>query len=221
MSTRTDARGGLASLPSRRMDTAPATAPRTDTPRAKTRTAGLVLLWGGIVGAVQAVVMLLLPPVVALERYSYPLTPGGWAFAQSTFAVQHLALVVGVAALVPLAATRRTRWALLVATAGFVLLTLMELVAITAAGSAVTDPQAVLVSALYGVPTVLAGLGLLVGGFGLARAVLRRLTVGLGAYVFVVLLPAIAAPYVAGRVAIGVWMVLFAALGALLARGER
>ncbi|QJY49323.1 hypothetical protein [Pseudonocardia broussonetiae] len=201
------------------MDTAPAVARRH--PPTRTRTAGLVLLWGGIVGVVQAVVMLAVPAVVGPDRYSFPFTPGGYAIAQTTFALQHVALVVGVAVLAPMAATAVTRWALHGATAGLVLLTVMELVAITAAGSSVSDPQAELVNSLYGIPTILTGLGLLVGGFGLARGALRWVTVGLGAYVFVVLLPAIVAPYAAGRVAIGVWLLLFGVLGALLARGER
>lgn len=216
MSARTDARTGPSSLPSPPMDTTHDLAHHPAPPR--TRTAGRILFWGGVVGAVQAVVLLLAPAVVAPDRYSYPFTPTGWAVAQATFAVQHVALVVGVAALVGLATGRAARWALLVAVAGLVLLTATELFAITAAGASATDPQAELVNSLYGVPTVLTGLGLLVGGFGLARGPLRWLTVGLGAFVFVVLLPAIFAPYVAGRLAIGAWMLLFAALGAVLAR---
>ena len=140
MSTGTDASGGPSSLPSSAMDTASATARRPSPTR--TRTAGLVCLWGGVVGFVQAVVMLVVPAVVAPDRYSFPFTPGGYALAQSTFAVQHVALVVGVAVLAPMAATAVTRWALHGATAGLVLLSAMELVAITAAGSSVTDPQA-------------------------------------------------------------------------------
>jgi hypothetical protein len=40
----------------------------------------------------------------------------------------------------------------------------------------------------------------------------------LGVYVFVPLFPAVIGPMVQGRIAIGVWMLLFAALGIALVR---
>jgi hypothetical protein len=43
----------------------------------------------------------------------------------------------------------------------------------------------------------------------------------LGVYVFVPLLPAIFGPMVLGRIAIGVWMLLFGALGVALTRADR
>lgn len=164
--------------------------------------------------------MLLVVPAMASEQsYSYPFTPTGYAIAQLTFALQHIALVIGVVGLIGLVGTSRiTRNGVAVAAGGLVLLTAMELFAITAANSAVDDPRAALVNSLYGLPTVLIGLALVVGGTGVVRAGTwtgwqRWITLVLGVYVFVVLLPAIFAPYVAGRIAIGVWMLLFAALG--------
>jgi hypothetical protein len=47
------------------------------------------------------------------------------------------------------------------------------------------------------------------------------LPLGLGVYVFVVLFPAVFGPMVAGRIAIGVWLLGFAALGLAIRRAAR
>ena len=66
--------------------------------------------------------------------------------------------------------------------------------------------------------TVVAGLGLarqpVLAGAG------RWLPLIMGGYVFVVMFPAVFGPLVAGRIAIGVWMLMFAALGASLVRAD-
>lgn len=43
----------------------------------------------------------------------------------------------------------------------------------------------------------------------------------LGVYVFVALTPAMMGPHIAGRIGIGVWVLLFGYLGWLLWRGDR
>ena len=48
----------------------------------------------------------------------------------------------------------------------------------------------------------------------------RWLPLIMGGYVFVVMFPAVFGPLVAGRIAIGVWMLMFAALGASLVRAD-
>lgn len=215
MSARTDAGTPPCSLPSPRMTIRHHAGTSTVTP-------GRICFWGGVVGAVQAVILLLVPPAVGPEYFSYPLTPTANAIAQVTFAVQHVALVIGIAALLRLAGgSRAARTGLVTAAAGLALLTAMELVAITATGSTVDDPQALLIGTLYGVPTVLTGVGLVVGGIGLGRAGVwtgrwRWLVLATGLYVFVVLLPALMAPFAVGRIVIGVWMLLFAAIGHVL-----
>jgi hypothetical protein len=190
--------------------------------------AARICFWGGLIGAAQAVVLLLVPPVVGPERFSYPFDATGYVLAQLSFAAQHLLLLPGVLALLWAAgpASRTVRPALATAFVGMGLLVMMELVALAVAGAAMTDPSAVLVSALYGIPTLLIGAGLLVGGIGIVRARLwdgwrRWVPLVTGAYVFVVLLPGLMAPFWAGRVVIGVWMLLFAALGVALLRSPR
>lgn len=182
---------------------------------------GRICFWGGIVGALQAAIVLaalLLAGPAGASRYSHPFGPGPWSAAQVTFAIQHIALVFGVLALLAVAASRPTRYGLLGAAGGLVLLAAMELFAITAADVAVDDPQADLVNSLYGIPTVAVGLALVVAGVSMARSRAlpgwrRWIVLVTGAYVFVALLPAIFGPDILGRIAIGVWMLLFAALG--------
>jgi hypothetical protein len=70
------------------------------------------------------------------------------------------------------------------------------------------------------------GLGLVVAGIGLARRPVlpgagRWLVLAMGGYVFVVMFPAVFGPMVAGRLAIGVWMLMFAVLGMALVGADR
>lgn len=49
----------------------------------------------------------------------------------------------------------------------------------------------------------------------------RWLVLVMGGYVFVVMFPAVFGPLVAGRLAIGVWMLMFAVLGMAPVRADR
>jgi hypothetical protein len=187
----------------------------------RVRLGGRIGFWGAVVGVVQAAVVgvaLVLADPAGASRFSHPFTPGGYTVAQVTFAAQHVTLVVGVLALATVVrASRAGRWGLLGAAVGFALLTAMELVAITVADAAVDDPRAELVSSLYGIPTVIIGLGLVVAGLAIARAGVvpgwrRWIALVTGAFVFVGLIPALTVSDLAGRIGIGVWMVLLAAL---------
>jgi len=102
-----------------------------------------------------------------------------------------------------------------------VLLTIQELVAITAKDVLADSSRATLVSSLYGIPTILIGAGLIVAGVTAMRAepALRRdpwlpgLVLATGVYVFVALTPSLMGSFVAARLGIIGWMLLFAALG--------
>ena len=193
------------------------------------RTYGLVGAVASLVGAVCAVVIIAWEPMVAEDRFSYPFDAGWFAAWQVVFAVQHAAMLPLFAGLLilerrhPSRALRIGTW---VALAGQVALTVLELVAITAADSPVDTGRGAVVGGLYGVPMVLLGLGMVVAGVGALRAGLfegaaRWLPLALGGYVFVVLFPAVFGPMVAGRIAIGVWLLGFAALGLAIRRSAR
>ncbi len=188
----------------------------------RVRLGGRIGFWGGIVGVVQAVVLgaaLLLADPAGASRFSHPFDPDWYTAALVTFALQHLALVVGVLALAVVVRTSPTgRRGLLGAAVGLALLAVTELFAITVADAAETDPRAELVSSLYGIPTVITGVALVVGGIGIARSGVlpgwrRWIVLVTGAFVFVGLIPALLGSDLLGRLGIGVWMLFFVALG--------
>jgi hypothetical protein len=167
--------------------------------------------------------------MVAEDRFSYPFDAGWFTTWQLVFAVQHAAMVPLFAGLLILERRRPSRalrvgtW---VALAGQVALTVMELVALTAADSPLDTGRGAVVGGLYGVPMVLLGVGMVIAGVGAQRVGLfdgaaRWLPLALGVYVFVVLMPAVFGPMVAGRIAIGVWLLGYAALGLAIRRAAR
>jgi uncharacterized membrane protein YidH (DUF202 family) len=189
---------------------------------------GVITVVAGILGAASAIVIIAWPDQVSDQHYSYPFDATSYAVAQSWFAVQHLGLLAGLYGLARLAwsrSSRLTRTGLALTLIGMVGLTVCELFAISAAHALVDTSQANAVNNSYGIPMVVIGLGLVVAGLGLARRPVlagagRWLPLIMGGYVFVVMFPAVFGPMVAGRIAIGVWMLMFAALGASLMRAD-
>lgn len=194
------------------------------------RRAGRWCVVAGVAGAVQAVILLAWPPQVPADRYSYPFTGLGFILAQASFFVQHLPLIVALAALMQLPAVRASRTGRIgtaAATLGLVWLTVNELITMVAFDAASDSAVATLVNTLYGPPIILIGVGLVVAGAALLRHAGRAFTATpwmpavllvLGLYVFVVLTPAIMGSFTAGRLGIGGWMLLFALLGLGLTR---
>lgn len=185
--------------------------------------AGRMCFWGGIVGLVQAIVVLAWPSPVGTNRYSSPFHPTGFTIAQLTFCLQHIALAAGLWAVlqVPAIRTKRiSRIGAITALTGMVLLAAQELVAISAAHLSANSSPATVIDSLYTVPIFLTAIGCLVTGLSTrsrpsrsALGWLPTLLVVIGVYAFVPLTPAIAGPEALGRIAIGGWMLLFAALG--------
>lgn len=196
------------------------------------RRAGFWCLGAGLIGAVQAIIMLAWSPQVSDNRYSYPFTGFGFGVAQTSFFLQHLPLVAGVAALLWLPVTHASRTARIAtgaAAVGLMLLAVNELITIAAYDAARDSSLATLVNNLYGPPVILIGAGLLVAGIALLRQGaagwvgarwVPALVLLLGVYVFVPLTPAMTGTFTAGRLGIGGWMILFAVLGYGLTRLE-
>jgi hypothetical protein len=196
----------------------------------RTRRAGWLCLAGGLVGAIQATLLLMVSPSVGIDRYSYPFGASGFALAQVSFFIQHVLLIFGLSAVYRFPALHRSRVGKVAAggaVVGMALLALVELAAISAANSPTRGSTASLVGGLYGVPVVLLGICLITTGVAALRTPrpewadatwLPLLITLLGVYVFIPLTPAIAGPFVAGRLGIGGWMLLFAGLGYGLTR---
>ena len=191
------------------------------------QTWGAIGFWGGIAGALSAALLIFYPPQVSLEHFSYPFRGMGFTIAQLFFALQHVTMVLVVVGLVRTAAgpSRLAVGGLVAAIAGLILMSILEVVVIMAAEAVVGDPLYDTMSSLYGIPTILTAVGLVIGGIGILRVGVWRdrsrvLPLILGAYVFVVLLPALFGPNWLGRVAIGIWCLLFALQGWILWRGS-
>ena len=107
-------------------------------------------------------------------------------------------------------------------------LAVTEIVAIAAADADVDSGIAVALGGLYGVTCVAMGVGLIMAGASVWRAQVwegwrRGVVLALGVWVFVPMFPALmVTPTDGARLAIGGWMLLFAALGvALLSPARR
>lgn len=193
------------------------------------RTAGRWCLVAGVIGAIQAAVVLAWPHQVPEARFSFPFTATGHVIAQSTFFLQHVPLVVAVVSLARLPRVRdskATRVGLTVAAVGLGLLALMEVVAMAGATTAAKSHLGSLLGGLYGLPMLLIGVGLTVAGATLLRSGALRAIAWflalLGVWLFVVMTPALASgSFVAGRIAIGSWLLLFAGLGLCMMRSGR
>lgn len=188
-------------------------------------TAGAWCLAAGLVGLAQAALLLAWPKQVSIDRFSYPFTSVGFVVAQATFALQHVPLAIGVAALGGLPAVRASRTAqigVIGAVVGLALLSLLEVIAMSAYGVAEHSSHGNLIENAYAVPVLLVGFGLTLAGIALLRrgrsawAGVRWmpwLVLALGVYVFFPLSPAISGSFTAGRLGIGGWMLLYTALG--------
>jgi hypothetical protein len=183
--------------------------------------AGVVCLAAGLLGAVSGIFLAVYPGQVSEEMFSYPLTPGGFTVIQIWFFVQHLGLLAGIAALARaevMEQGRTARWGTGLAVSGMAMLAVTELVAITARNSTYPGEGTVLLDALYGVSSLAVGVGLILAGIAVRRrgrwTGWRGLAVLVtGIYVFMPMTPALMGPFVLARLAITIWMLLFAALG--------
>lgn len=186
------------------------------------------LVVAGATGAATAVFLAVVPAAVNDDRFSYPLTTAGFAVIQVFFFVHHLALAWGLYAVWQRGYGGAGAWAWLAGALSVIAMTLLavqELVVISAADAAYPSAQTDVVEGIYGVLSMLNGVALI--GLGVAVAVARRwhgwrrwTVLALGIYVFVPMTPAIFGPFVVARLAIGGWMLLFAALGWALLRPD-
>lgn len=193
---------------------------------ARVRTAAALCVAGALIGVAGGLVMAVIPPAVGPDRFSYPFTPTGHLIAEISFAANHLLLLAGVLGLGRSTATGRGRLGragIALTVAGLLALTLCEIGAMLLAGSAFPTTRTGQLGVGYGAASILTGVGLTLAGVAVIRA--RRWTgwpryivLACGLAVFVVVLPAVSGPMVAGRLALVAWMLLWAALGIALTR---
>lgn len=194
------------------------------------RMAGLLCLIGGVIGVISAFVMAFFPPAVSPDSYSYPFTPTGFLVAQFVFMSNHVLLLVGILGLARsgVAGTGLLgRVGLWISVTGMAALTLCEVGAMTLASSPYPSPGTDFMDMAYGVASILIGIGLTLVGVAVMRAGewagWRRFVVLVcGVAVIVIVIPGVFGPFLAGRLVLAAWMLMFAALGwALYTRVRR
>lgn len=185
------------------------------------KAAGLLCLWTGVLGALSALVLIVWPAQSAETLYRYPFTTRGFLVAQAWFFVHHLGLLP---ALVVLARSgeitggrvaRAGAWLGVVGMAG---LSLAELLAMRYAEYDNDVANEGPAGAAYGVTVTAIGVGMVLAGVGVARARAesgwhRWTPLAIGVSVFVLVTPGMFGGFVVARLVIGVWLLLFAALG--------
>ncbi|MBD8871039.1 hypothetical protein [Nocardioides donggukensis] len=191
--------------------------------------AGSTCLAAGILGALSGIVLAVYPAQVSEDMFSYPNTAGEFTVIQIWFFIQHLGLLAGIAALAraeAMAPGHSARWGIGLAASGMALLAVTELIAISARNSTYPGDGTGLLDVLYGVSTVAVGVGLILAGLAVRRRASwtgwrGAVVLVAGIFVFVPMMPALMGPFVLARLAITVWMLLFAALGYSLWRVGR
>jgi len=185
------------------------------------RTAGLVCLIGGGIGVLSGIVMGFIPPAVSPDLYSYPFTPAGFLVAQFVFMANHVLLLVGILGLARSGVAGGGllgRVGLWISVAGMAALALCEVGAMTLATSPYPSPGTGFMDVAYGVASILIGVGLTLAGLAVVGAGewagwRRFVTLVCGVAVFVIVIPGVFGPFLAGRMALVVWMLMFSALG--------
>jgi hypothetical protein len=190
------------------------------------RTLGRLCLAGGLVGVAGGLVTTFVPAAVGTDRFSYPYTPGWYLVAETAYLLNHVLMLAGVLGVLrsrvagsgPMA---RTGGALSVA--GLGALGLCEIGAMPLARASASSPAAGWLGAGYGVASLLTGTGLALLGAAVARqgswtGWRRWIVLACGVALFLVVVPAITGPFLAGRLGLVAWIALFIALGVALIR---
>ena len=190
--------------------------------------AGRIGIAVAVTGALSAAAMLAWPVESPPELVRYPFTPAQFQAIQTWFFVHHLGMVavlVGLARADVRGDGRLGRIGAWLAVVGTFLLAVQELITGFRFGDvAMRTANEGAMGAGYGVSTNLIGLGMVVCGIAVVRARVwtgwaRWIPLAIGVMHFVVVTPAVfGGGFVAGRLAIGSWMLLFGALGLALVR---
>jgi hypothetical protein len=139
--------------------------------------AGAACLGAGLVGAAAGIFLAVVPAQVGQDVYGYPLAAGPFAAIQVLFFLQHLALAVGLVGVWRarvLGPGRLGAWGLAGALAGMGLLAAVELAAIGAADAAYPSPRTDALDGLYGVSSVLIGIGMILAGVAVCAPAVGR-----------------------------------------------
>ncbi|HVE99324.1 MAG TPA: hypothetical protein VNA12_09105 [Mycobacteriales bacterium] len=180
--------------------------------------AGMIGFYTGLAGAASALVLILWPRQGDPGTVMYPFTETGFVVAQAWFAVHHIGLVLLLIGLARQAGIggRVSHAGAWLAVAGMVGLSFAEVFAMRYGGW--QNDAATAMGAAYGITVNAIGLGLVAAGLGTVRASTwtgwhRWMPLTGGVAVFAIVTPGMFGGFVVGRLAIGTWMLMLAALG--------
>jgi hypothetical protein len=189
--------------------------------RTAARVGGWSAIVAGVTGALGATLLLAVPPGAPIDHFNYPLSPMWFVVVQAVFSVHHLLLAfvfwafgrAGLAGRGALSAVGVWSTVTLFASFG-----VWEVLALSGIGRPYPSDELAWLDVGYGTLSLLLGVALILLGIAAVRARVfsgwaRWATLATGVYVFVPMLPGLAAGFVAGRVVLGVWLLLFALLG--------
>jgi hypothetical protein len=191
--------------------------------------AGLACVAGAAIAVAGELVLALVPQAVGSDRLSHPLTPQGYRVLQGSLTLGRILLIVGVLGIARAGAAGAgwgARAGLGLTVAGLALLTGCEAGAFLLADSARDTARTSLLQTMYGLATLMIGVGLTITGVAVRRARrwtgwARHVVFAAGLAVPVVVIPAIAGPQPLGRIALIGWMLMWAALGIALVGSAR
>jgi len=189
------------------------------------RTASRTLVLAGVLSIAVGLLTLAYPPAVDSAAWGYPFDAGALVAVSIVLVIAHLLKAHGFVGLSRLeGAGPVTRWSMLVAALGFVILAICEGISAFLAGVPIDSPQAVDLNNGYGVGSMLEAVASVVGGTVIVRGKLLngfdRWSVLLsGAFMIFVVTPAL----FTGRgplayLALTAWSLFFIWIGRALGR---
>jgi len=201
------------------------TTPESPSPRRPAL--GAVVIAVSVLGALFAGALLVVPPAVEPQVWSYPLSTAPYVAGQVFVALHHLVLAAGLFVAWRIGLAGRTRLAAIGGVSSSIAMALFAGIELLSAGAADQVGSTELVSllgSLYGGGTAVLAITSIIFGIAILRAHawtgLTRVTVLVsGIYLFVPMIPAQFDPLFWGRVAVGVWSLLYIGLGIGLRRG--
>jgi hypothetical protein len=193
------------------------------------RSAGWWCMLGGAIAAVGATVTAIIPPEVPATQLSAPYTPAVFRVTEVIWTLSHLLMFIGVFGLVrsdAIGTARLGRIGGWIALVGMALIVPSELAFAFFATETTDSMPAMLLNATIGVASMVAGLGLLLTGIAVARAVVwqgwpRFSPLLCGVFVFVVLVPVLVLEPEWYLWPIAGWSACFVILGAALVHYAR
>jgi hypothetical protein len=139
---------------------------------ARERSFGALCLAGGVIAAAGAIWLATADPVVAADRMSYPLSPGGFRVTEVIWALTHLLTFLGALALARAGFAGRGRAARFgqpLMLTGMALLVPCELAFLLTANSAESSGEVIALSTAIGIVATVAGAGFTLVGVAVLR----------------------------------------------------